>query len=590
MTASRKMDAPCNTASVVEQGSSTAARRVDRRGRPTARLGGVALFLGISASVPAACRDPGPPPPSSTPPATAGVDPSPAPATVGTPGTAKPVDALAGAGGTWITTGDLPGIIAAARALQIWQSGRRPPESALLQLEVRLSLLEAALDTRLVRAEVARRGLAPPPEAVEPLMRLARAGLSPETSTPLPLDAPQPYTGPAFEARYLLDERAFHEVAQDVLEASRLRDALLAEITPETLRAAFDSSRTRVTLDVVTVGRVPTPREIDDAVRQRPDELRAWYDAHPELFVTPTRRATRRVLVSPDGQDPAAVAAARSTAERLHAAAAAGTPFDALPMSPGVRVTPLRPLSRAQFAPAFDVALGALTPVVPHRDGFAFARPESETPGWSRAFHEPTVQREVAAALLREFDELPQARAVADEAAHLLTRGVAAARIVESLKPKAPGIRLEAVRTPAFARTANGVVPTIGLAPELFDAAFEARPERPVTTVHAVRQVYCVARVLQFEVPTEADWASDGARFESAYRAREARHVLRDWLSRQKRGPAAARFLDRRKLATLTPAAWGVRADGPEDPELPGPPGSSGAPESGAGPSPGPRP
>jgi len=497
---------------------------------------------------------------------------------------------VAGAGGAFFTVADLPGIIAASRALQIWQSGRRPPESALGQLEVRLGLLEVALDTRLVRAEVARRGLTPSPEALEPLMQLARAGLPPEGARALSEGGPAPFTGPAFSDRYLIDEAAFREVAQDVLEASRLREALVAEITPETVRRAFDESRTRVSLDVVTVGRVPTPREIDEAIRLRQDELQAWYDAHPELFITPTRRATRRVLVTPTGQDPAALTAARETAERLHALVAAGTTFDALPPTPGVRVTLARPLSRSQFAPVFDVALGALTPVVPHRDGFVFARADAETTGWTRAFTETNVQREVAAALLREFDELPQARAVADEAAHLLSAGLSAEQAVATLRPKSVGIRLEAFRTPAFPRAASGVVPIVGLAPELFEAAFERTPSHPVTPVVIVRQTYCVARAVEFQAPTEADRDRDAAAFEVAYRGREARHVLRDWLSRQRRVAAGQRFLDRRRLATLTPAAWGARADGPEDPEPPGPPAPSDAPGSGAAPSPGPRP
>lgn len=540
----------------------------------------LALFLSAIAPT-VACVDPrpqtsagAPPPPPSGPSSAA----------------QRPADAVAAAGGTWITAADLPGIIAASRALQIWQSGHRPPESALGQFEVRLGLLEAALDTRLVRAEVARRGLTPAPEAVEPLMQLARAGLPPDGTGRYREGDPVPFTGSAFSARYLIDEIAFREVAQDVLEASRLREALVAEITPETVRRAYEESRTRVTLDIVTVGRVPTPREMDEAVRLRQDELQAWYDAHPELFITPTRRATRRVLVTPTGQDPAALAAARTTAERLHALAAAGTPFDALPPTPGVRVTPARPLSRSQFGPVFDVALGALTPVVPHRDGFAFARADAETPGWTRAFTEATVQREVAAALLREFDELPQARAVADEAARLLSAGLAAEQVVATLRPKSVGIRLEAIRTPAFPRAANGVVPVVGLAPELFDAAFERTPSQPVTPVVVVRQTYCVARAIAFQAPTEADRAREGAAFEAAFRGREARHVLRDWLSRQRRAPAGARFLDRRRLATLTPAAWGARADGPEDPELPEPPASSGAPGSGAAPSPAPPP
>ena len=217
-------------------------------------------------------------------------------------------DVVARDGSIELTVADLPSIVDASRALQIWRSGVRPPESALSNLEVRLQLLDSALDARLVHAEVALRGLTPTPGDLEPLLALAQAGLAPDAVAPT-MPVPM-YVGAAFEARYLISQTQFARLAQDVLEASRLRDALLAEMTDEALQPIWRDQKTRVQIQLVHVGRVPSTREIDVAVLSRPMELQAWYDAHPELFVTPAKRTIRRVIVDPVGQDPAARAAA----------------------------------------------------------------------------------------------------------------------------------------------------------------------------------------------------------------------------------------------------------------------------------------
>jgi hypothetical protein len=579
------MDAPFNTAPQGEQGAaSIALQRLVFRGSSSPRSRGrrgqiftaaLAAALGVTAC--AAPTDPG-------------VPRVPAAASSAAPGTSTPVrtpptpqDVVAREAGAVLTVADLPTVIDESRALQIWRTGARPPESALSSLEVRLQLLETALDARLVEAECARRGLSPTTADLEPLLSLARAGVPPDA--PKPATPPVPlYAGDAFAARYQVTEAVFARVARDVLAASRLRDALLAETTGDTLKQLWLDENTRVRLQVVQVGRVPSTREIDEAVRTRPMELRAWYDANPQLFITPTRRAVQRVIVDPTGQDPAARAAARALVEKLHAAALAGTPFDALPKAPGVRVTAVRHLARSQYPPAFDLALGQISEILEFRGGFAFARADAETPGSVRRLEDTSVAREVAAALLREFDELPQARGVAEEAARLLTVQPAAA-VVEQLSVRYPSVRLRAVETPLFARSAGEIVPVVGLAPGLFRAAFELSDTRPVTPIVPVRQEYCVGRLVERQSARVEDWPAAEPGFAARWRSRESRNVLREWLIRQRRAPGAERWVDRRRLAMLTPAAWGARADLPEDPEPPRTPLRPAGPESAAKPS-----
>jgi hypothetical protein len=575
-----------------EQGAATnALQRLAPHGRVVKPAGrrrsALPAVLAAFAALGAGCSSPPEPAPGSVAPPPSHAASSPAAPAVTTsrppltvPG---PQEVIAREAGAALIVADLPAVVDASRALQIWRTGTRPPESALSSLDVRLQLLETALDARRIEAECARRGLSPTPADLEPLLALARAGLPPDA--PTPATAPVPlYAGDAFTARYLVPEAGFAGVARDVLAASRLRDALLADTTADTLKQLWTDENTRVRIEVVQVGRVPSTREIDEVVRTRPMEMRAWYDANPQLFVTPTRRAVQRVVVEPAGQDPAARATARTLAEKLRAAAAAGTPFDALPKSPGVRVTAVRPLSRSQYPPAFDLAFGQISEVLDFRDGFAFARVDAETPGSVRPLEDTSVAREVAAAMLREFDELPQARAVAEEASRMLTSQPAAA-VVEQLSLRYPSVRLRALSPPAFARSAGEIVPVVGLAPALFQAAFELEPTRPVTAVLPVRQEYCVGRLVERQSARAEDWPAAEAAFTARWRSRESRNVLREWLIRQRRAPGAERWVDRRRLAMLTPAAWGARAESPEDPEPPRTPSRPAGPESGASPS-----
>jgi hypothetical protein len=108
----------------------------------------------------------------------------------------------------------------------------------------------------------------------------------------------------------------------------------------------------------------------------------------------------------------------------------------------------------------------------------------------------------------------------------LLTAGAEA----PALDALAKAERLVVETTPPFARSAAPLVPTLGMAPALFDDLFARTPDAPVTAVHRVRQHYVVGRRLTFETPAPGAWAEARATFVPAWRARQRGRAVEDWL------------------------------------------------------------
>ncbi len=503
-----------------------------------------------------------------------------------------PPGVLAAEGPTQIRAEDLPGLVDEARALQIWIAGERPPEEALQTPELRFQILNQTLDAALVQAEATRRGLKVDDREVDALMLRAAAGLAPD-DRPHAGRPPRPPipTSQSVPERFLTSVAHVRHVALQMALADKVREALLAEMTPDKLRSLWLDDRTRLRLAYVQVGRVPSTHEIDLAVKTRGVEIRAWYDAHLDRFRQPLRRQIQRVVVAPVGQDAKSRDTARQKAEAARALVAAGTPPDGLPLEPGRRVMADRAVSRGQLPAAFDVPPGGLSPVMEDRDNFMFFRVGLDLPATERPFDDSTVQREIAATILRESDELPEAHAAAERLRGVLGSGDMG-RLDAEIAALKVRVRASKSETPFFARSARDIVPGIGLAPELFKAAFALTKDHAVTTVIPVRQEYVVARLLEREDASPTDWPKAQAAYMARWRAREAPNVLRDWLTQQtaQRTGAAARRMDRRTVAQMPPEAWATKAAATGAP-APHPPqaGSAGSPPTGS-PSGAPRP
>lgn len=492
--------------------------------------------LGWALALLAGCgRSPTPPPPDATPaepPHVGQPDSAPSGAAPAAPSTAAPPSVPPGtlgrAGAVLINEATFKEAIEEARVLQHWRDGQAPPLAALASPVLRRRLLIQALETRVVRAEVARRGLDVTPSALEAAVRNAADGR--------PFDAPRPADeAPAdpdelaarLSARYEAPVAVVRRVALDLLEGRRLIDTLLDAEPDAAHRQRWVDDQTRISLDLLKIPRIPTAAEIGEAARTREADLVAWHARHPALFRKPERARVQRVVV--EGPD----AAAR--AQALHARAAAGESMDALAQEAAGK--PVRPgdrsllVTRERLPVAFEVAAGQLTPVVPEGAALAFYRVETRMPAVERALTDESVRREVAAGLLREEDRLPHARAVAERAARLLRSAPDGPELTALLAEN----RVIRATTKPFARSGD-LVPEVGVSPALFQAVFALSPERPVTDIIPVRQDYIVARLVTREDPDLTRWPAERAAAITAWRAAEQTRVIDRWLSTHLQG------------------------------------------------------
>ncbi len=426
----------------------------------------------------------------------------------------RPADAgptaLGRAGPVTLDLDALVEAVVEARVLALWRTGRTPPANALDDVRVRRRVLTKALETRLVRREAERRGLVPQAEELEGLLRAAALGRGPQPLAGAPL--------PDLEARVVarfgapLDRVA--RVARDLVEARLLAEALLDAAGEDAPRSRWLDENTRVRLDIVSVSRVPSPAEIDRALKERGPAIDAWYTANEGRFRKPERVLVSRLFV-PD----------RGEAEALRGRAAAGEDFSELARAHskgpnarrGGRVGAVK---RTQVPSAFDVEPGGLTPVHPEPGGYAFYRVERRVPASARERSDPGVRREIAATLLR----------AAQRARDLLREAPEGPALAAHLK----AARARRRTTDWFNRGAHDVVPTVGLAPELFAAAFAAGTT--VTPVFTVRQSYVCARVLERQDADPGAWPAAREAFVEEWRRRERPVVIETWLSGHLKG------------------------------------------------------
>lgn len=381
-----------------------------------------------------------------------------------------------------------------ARVMEHARAGRPPPRAALKQSALLKGVLSRAAQLELAMALGLAWDLWPAP--LEEARRLARAVGAAEVL---------PYEQLVFEveARY----GAPFSLARHALLAPWRLDAVseaLAARRPEAqARAAFFHRHTQIRLDLALVGRVPSGAEIDRLIRAEPAALEAYYRAHPALFSRPPRVAVARASF-----------ADKAAAEAAYAEVQAGATVAEAAQRQGGRHR-RRVYAEDQDPARYALADGALTPLT-QEGGWRFERIEAHIPAVSRRLSDMRVRREIAAALLRERDTLPHARAEIEAARQALLAGEEA-----SLTPRPGGLRL--VETPAFVQ--GRLVPELGLAPALNDAAF-ALPVGGVTEVLTIRQSYVVARVKARQAPTEADWRAAAPGFIEGWRAEIKRGAL----------------------------------------------------------------
>ena len=391
--------------------------------------------------------------------------------------------------------------IAEARVLEQWRADRVPPVEALRSADLRRRVVIKALETRVVRGEVERRGLQPEP--AEMTTALVNAALGRPYSTPVTTPPPSDLDA-RLAAKYVSSVDRVRAVAADLLGANALAGALLAEVDDATHRARWLQESTKITLDLLFVPRVPTSREIEATVALRADDIDIWYAVHEARYSRPERARVRRLFARDPAPTQAGARAAKARVDAWARRLEDGADLDTV-MAEGdgeeaERRGNIGRVTRDQTPAAFEVEAGAQTPPIREGDGWALYHVESILPALDRPGHDRALRREIAATLLREGDSLPHAARVAQQTRSLLVARPDSPTLAGWLKTN----RIKRSQTRPFHQSERTLVPGIGLAPELVTAAFALRKVGAVTAPIYVRQDYVIARLAARESPDPA--------------------------------------------------------------------------------------
>ncbi len=390
------------------------------------------------------------------------------------------------------------------------RSGSKPPRAGLLKKGLWPEILLQILQRRLLREECEQRGLFMPTEFLERAL--------------LKLSGEQSLTAEALEAQLVARFESELEQLKKALSDSWCRQALKQHLADEVseaeIKSAWRAEKSQLRLEIFQISRVPSSREIDLQLKREPEALRAYYDNHPKLFYTP---------------------------ERLH------FEFSMLPQALSFEaLSPLmgflteaaqggRPLTRssASLPELSKLPLGGWYARW-DPSGLKLFHLKARYPAMERLLKDIRVQREIAASLLRERDQLPQARGWAEELRAELKAG---REISTALIQRA---RIRSHQTPDFSER-GPLIPGLGLAPELKKQAFEELSlSAPISKIHKIRQHYVIAKLLERHLPEEGAWVQEGEAFQQRWRLQNRGRLLSSWLRAQ-----GEIFMDHQRIEAL---------------------------------------
>ncbi len=402
---------------------------------------------------------------------------------------------------------------------------RTIPMDRLAQVPVQLGLLRAAILRALAEQEAKTRGIVITDAQIDAQIaedpRLARFtldGVQLADGTKLPVTLAQ--LGMSLD-----DLRA---LARETLLQRAVEDALLAEVSEQTLWTLYQADQDRVSALIVAVDNVPTSEELDAFLRTHGERVEAKFNADPMRYAQPSM--TRLTMLRHPDND------LTKLQQAVEALAGEEKP-EQLAQRLGLSVEPEQQLLRDEDRPAqqADPGKAGLT-----RDGargtYAWLK-LGTTPVQPATLDRP-LRREIAAALLRE--EAPTPAASRKVQAALLTmrdmeRGPEGAPSPESIERVTSALRqIEGLRVtivPPFPREAQGFIPTIGLAQEVSEAAFKLSPEQPVWPEPVLsRQVVYGLALLSRERPDRAEFEAKRDALRASYAQTQRTTILEDAL------------------------------------------------------------
>lgn len=244
--------------------------------------------------------------------------------------------------------------------------------------------------------------------------------------------------------------------------------------------------------------------DVEVALAERADEVRALYDERSAEFNVPERVRARHILLAiPSEADEAQLAAIRQRAEAALVRAQAGEDFAELATELSEDMGTKRSggdlgfFERGQMVGPFEEAafaleVGSHSELVQSTFGFHIIKVEEKR----AAVHQPfdAVSDELARELLVREVTRRQAREVAEALS-------AAVRDGQSLEEAARGRELNLERSGFLARRPDGFVPGLGPAPELLAAAFAMEPGESSSHIFEAGDQLALVQLLERKEP-----------------------------------------------------------------------------------------
>ena len=313
----------------------------------------------------------------------------------------------------------------------------------------------------------------------------------------------------------------FWHAVEDAYWVNRQKKWIVGTLPESQAQAEWKRRGELVNVWLMQVPRVPTSSEISTGIKNYPREMKAYYDANPKLFSQPLR-----LLVEPYWIRGGKLEGERLQAQEARDLFARGDTLEqvieSMPMLTQGGVKSLRGRS---IPPDTEVKEGSITPIRLTRYGWTFYRIKRIYPAYVRSLAERSVQREVAAAVLRKQDDLPRAKKLAVSAVAQIKK----ANSIQELKSWGRTRRVRVNAPDAFFASTQNVVPTIGLAPELHQKIMSASEGTTIAPVK-VRQHYVIARIIKRTERLEK-WSSARAAFIEMWRRERTPRVLDEWLT-----------------------------------------------------------
>lgn len=420
------------------------------------------------------------------------------------------------------TLSDAEGFLKRYRAWLHWETSAPQPLSVLNDLSALRRILITALEREVIVQHVKQSkqtSMYVPDSTIRSwLLKLIPGAMRPDTQG---LDD---FVRGRLKMKANSDLTFFWEAVQDAYLVQQFKESLVERLDESEAKADWLRQGTLISVYLLQIPRVPTSTEISRAKYKYSQKIKNYYQENLNLFSQPLR-----LLV-----DPFWIQGGKSETQRLDALAirnaiASGRSVEALKEQyPQLKKGSPKTLRNRSIPQDTEIKEGAITPIRLTRYGWTFYKIKRVYPKYQRSLSERSVEREVAAAVLREVDDLPRAKKLADKGIILLNE--TPSNQFNKVKQWSRTNRIRVSQPDPFFESQQKVVPTIGLAPELHDMLFKLEVGE-ITPSIKVRQHYVVAKLMDKKEQNE-NWEQVSESFIKTWKVKKSGQILDRWLTR----------------------------------------------------------